>query len=45
MSVRTKLAGFTMVLVAAFGAGIAIGSAVGPIDVAENPSHSDGSHG
>ena len=45
MSVRTKLAAFALALAAAFGAGSAIGSVVGPIDVAETPSHSDGPHG
>ena len=34
MSPGVKLAGFTVVLAAAFGAGAAVGAVVGPIDVA-----------
>lgn len=40
MNVPAKLAGFALVLVAAFGVGAGIGAAVGPLgDTGEKPSH------
>ena len=38
MSVRAKLAAFALALVSAFAAGAAVGAAVGPIDVGDDPA-------
>jgi len=55
MSVRTKLAAFAVAVLAAFGAGAAVGAAVGPLDVGGGspsapttpppPDHEMGGHG
>jgi len=37
MSVRAKLAAFALALVGAFAGGAALGAAVGPIDVSDDP--------
>ena len=40
MNVPAKLAGFALVLVAAFGVGVGIGAAVGPLgDTGKKPVH------
>jgi hypothetical protein len=50
MSNRGKLVGFAAILAASFGVGLAVGSAVGPIDVggspteSEHPAHESGQH-
>ena len=38
-SVPARLAAFAVVLLAALGVGAAVGAAVGPIDVADEPAH------
>ncbi len=46
MTPAVKLASFALLLVVAFGIGSAIGTAVGPVSVGDDPPmHHDGSHG
>lgn len=47
MSVRTRLAAFALALAGAFGAGSALGAAVGPLGTGETAPapHEPGNHG
>ena len=45
MVIKAKLAAFVVVLAATFGAGAALGAAVGPIDVGGDPEPGHQQHG
>lgn len=45
MTPRQRIAAFALVLAGALGAGLVVGSAVGPIEITDHPiGHDDGSH-